>query len=298
MYRKLALVLILLLCIIHQVSASGISISVTPDEAYVTPTFSSVSDKDVALFTVAIQNYYNYTKNVNIYAYSSPQVNLNWTHKVANVPAYGVATIVLAAYSGSEGKYDISIVASTTDDMVSTSCKLIVQEFDYASETAISGSGFFTLSKKVFDMDAAVNSESRVVSNGEIHGFVKNDYLIRNPVDKIPNFKKYSAVSSFNGYNNTLVEQEKFLHSFAFGGTGAKIEEYFDVNSMEGRLEKIEAHTDNILDAKTEFTTADSFHGYFELNARQSLPGKGTYGDFDAMFGNYSYYKHLVFKKD
>ena len=287
-----------ILCISPLASAYGIGVSVTPDEEYVTPTLSFTPDKDVALYTIAVQNYYNYTKTVNIYVYSSPQVALNWSHKTVNVNAYGVAKATLMAYSSQAGEYDITIVASTTDDMISTSCKLVVQEFDYASETSISGEGTFSLVKRVFDMHAAIDSESFVMSNGSIDGFVKNDYLVRHPVDKIPNFKKVSAVNTFNGNASFLLEKEKFLHSFAFGGTGARINEEFVVSNMEGRFEKIEAHTDNIVDAKTEFKTFNDFYGYFKLHAKQSLPGKGGYEEFNELFGDYEFYRHIVFKKD
>lgn len=299
MYRKLIFLVLACIALIPLANASGISVSITPDEEYVTPTFSSVSDQSLALYTIAVKNYYNYTQSVKVYAYSSPQVTLNWSQKVVNVDAYGVATLSLVAYSSQEGDYEISVVASTPNDMASTSCKLVVQDFDYASETAISGVGNFVLEKKVFDMDAAVNAKSIAVMNGGmVEGFVKNDYLIRHSKDKIPNFKKTSKVSAYYGNSSLLAEQENFIHSFAFGGTGARISEEYEFNSTDGRLENIVAHTDSIADAKTEFTTFDDFSGHFKLDAKQSLPGKGSYEEFNELFGKYQFYRHIVFKKD
>ena len=53
-----------------------------------------------------------------------------------------------------------------------------VQALDYASETAISGTGQFQLDKNVRSMNSGIKSNKDVLFSGSVDALVKNEYLV------------------------------------------------------------------------------------------------------------------------
>lgn len=117
--------------------------------------------------------------------------------------------------------------------------------YDYISETSIEGEGTFSIDKRVRNRAATINMEKHVRCNGSMDGFVANEYLLEEARGNNPNFEQMDAV---DGYRATapghyLYGEERVRSSFVFGGTGARIEEKYDVLKMDTRLETINLHS-------------------------------------------------------
>ena len=171
--------------------------------------------------------------------------------------------------------------------------------YDYISETSIEGEGTFSIDKKVRNRAAAIHVEKHVRCNGSIDGFVANEYLIEEARGNNPNFEQVDAV---DGYRATapghyLYGEERIRSSFVFGGTGARIEEKYDVLKMDTRLETINLHSTGDQRYKTEFETINDFSGYLLIDARQSIPGVKRIEDRQEFAGNFTVRKHIIFKE-
>ena len=171
--------------------------------------------------------------------------------------------------------------------------------YDYLSETSIEGEGTFSIDKKVRNRAAAVNMEKHVRCNGSMDGFVANEYLLEEARGNNPNFEQVDAI---DGYRATapghyLYGEERIRSSFVFGGTGARIEEKYDVLKMDTRLESINLHSTGDQRYKTELETINDFSGYLLIDARQSIPGVKRIEDRQEFFGNFTVRKHIIFKE-
>ena len=170
--------------------------------------------------------------------------------------------------------------------------------YDYVSETSIEGEGIFFIDKKVRNRAAIVNVEKHIRCNGSIDGFVANEYLIEDARGNTPNFEQVSAVDNYRATapGHSLSGDEKLKSSFAFGGTGARIHERYDVNKMDARLESINMHSTGDQRYKTELDTINDFSGYLLIDAKQSIPGVKHIEDRQEFLGNFTVRKHIMFK--
>ena len=94
-----------------------------------------------------------------------------------------------------------------------------IQDLDYASETAISGTGQFRLNKNVRSMNSGIKSNKDILFSGSVDALVKNEYLVDDSLGKNPNFEAQGAVDNFNALSpgDSLIGNENFKSSAAFG---------------------------------------------------------------------------------
>jgi len=151
-----------------------------------------------------------------------------------------------------------------------------VQALDYASETAVSGTGQFQINKNVRSMNSGIKSSKNVLFSGSVDALVKNEYLIDQAKGRNANFLEKDAVDNYNVVNagDALIGTESFKSSAIFGGVGAKVQESYDVQQMEFKNQDFTLHQTGSLKKMAEFKTADNFTGFYLIDARQTIPGQ------------------------
>ena len=288
------------------VSASpGIGVDIEPEIQHTSP------GKTVE-YTIIVHNYDSADKSValEIDVGKCKIAWFEWIKIHVLVQAHSVYPVSIRITPGSGasgGTYNWGVIAATTDESASARATLVVQDYDYVSETYVEGEGVFHIDKKVRSStvsDAgqqrfAVNVEKHFDCRGEIDGFVNNEFLIEGARGDNPNFKQVSAVDDYRATlpGDYFKGDEKLKSCFVFGGTGAKIHETYDVQKMDTRLESINLHSTGDQRHKTELDTINDFSGYFLIDAKQSIPGYKHIEDREEFWGNYTVSKHLIFRR-
>jgi len=258
-------------------------------------------------YTITVHNYNSNAKSValEVDAGKCNSTWFEWTKTSVSVRARSVKSLslkVTPSRQASQGTYIWKVV---TPD-VSASATLMVQSYDYASVTHVTGKGTFMIDKKAWSTTMAdaeqrfsVKSDKHYVCSGEIEGFVSDEYLIEGARGDNPNFEQMSAVADYRttAPGDYLYGDEKLMSSFVFGGTGAKIHEHYDVQEMDARLENINLHSTGDQRYKTELATINDFGGHFLIEAKQSVPGFNQINIRDEFFGNFTVCKHLIFRR-
>ena len=299
----LAVVMCSVLCSVSTTSASsGIGININPDTQYSSPS------KTVE-YTITVHNYNSKAKSVALEV-DVGKCNISWfewTKIRVSVQAHRVKSLsmkVTPSSRTSEGTYNWGV--ATTDDSASATATLVVQSYNYASVTHVEGKGFFVIDKKVRSntaLDAeqqfSVNLDKHFVCGGEIEGFVSDEYLIEGARGNNPNFEQMSAVADYSATpsGDYLYGSEKLWSPFVFGGTGTKIQEKYDVHTIDMRQENINLHSTGNQRYKSELATINDFGGHFLIEAKQSVPGYNQINIRDEFFGNFTVCKHLIFRR-
>jgi len=175
--------------------------------------------------------------------------------------------------------------------------KFIVQDLDYASETAISGTGLFQLNKDVRSMNSGIKSNKEVLFSGTVDALVKNEYLVDNSKGRNPNFEEQDAVDSYNALRpgDSLIGTESFKSSAIFGGVGAKLLQSYNVQQMEFRSQSFNLQTGS--EKKTaEFKTADNFTGFYLIDAKQITPGQKSLKEHEEYLGSFEINRRILFR--
>ena len=296
------------LCSASTVSANpGLGVDIEPGTQHTSP-------GGMVEYTITVFNYDSADKYVSldVDVWECKVSWFEWTWK-DNVLVLGnsvssVSMKVTPEDSTASGEYNWIIVATADGEAASAPAKLVVvQEYDYVSETTIEGEGVFTIDKKVRSSTGSgaeeqrfsVNVDKHFVCRGSIDGFVNNEYLIEDARGNTPNFKQESAVDNYRATasGDFLFGDERLRSSFVFGGTGAKIHETYDVQKMDARLESINLHSTGDQKHKTELDTINDFSGYFLIDAKQSIPGVKHIEDRQEFWGNWTVSKHLIFRR-
>ncbi len=173
-----------------------------------------------------------------------------------------------------------------------------VQALDYASETAISGSGQFQINKDVRSMNSGIKSTKNVLFSGSVDALVKNEYLIDQAKGKNANFLEKDAVDNYNVVNagDALIGTESFKSSAIFGGVGAKVQESYDVQQMDFKNQDFVLHQTGSLKKMAEFKTADNFTGFYLIDAKQSIPGQKNLKEHEEYMGSFEINRRILFR--
>jgi len=175
-----------------------------------------------------------------------------------------------------------------------------VQAYDYASETAISGSGQFLMNKDLRSMESGIKSNKDVIFSGSVDALVKNEYMVDDARGKNANFVEQDAVDNYNAVaiGDALVGTESFKSSAIFGGVGSKIRETYDLQQMEFKSQDFTLHQTGSLKKTAEFQTADNFTGYYLLDAKQSIPGQKSLKEIEEYFGSFEINRRILFRNN
>jgi len=172
-----------------------------------------------------------------------------------------------------------------------------VQDLDYASETAISGSGLFQLNKDVRSMNSGIKSNKEVLFSGTVDALVKNEYLVDQSKGRNPNFEEQDAVDSYDALRpgDSLIGTESFKSSAIFGGVGAKLLQNYNVQQMEFRSQSFNLRTGS--EKKTaDFKTADNFTGFYLIDAKQITPGQKSLKEHEEYLGSFEINRRIIFR--
>ena len=226
----------------------------------------------------------------------------SWTEKVITVPGGGASSEALYAQPEMKaiaGDYEFEVIATTESARSATARgRFKVQDYDYASETSISGTGQFQLSKDVRSMNSGIKSNKDVYFSGSVDALVKNEYLVDNARGTNPNFEEQDAVDNYMALapGDALFGSETFKSSLVFGGIGAKVQESYNLQSMEFKDQNFNLHQTGSLNRMAELRTADNFTGYFMLDARQTRPGEKSLKEHEEYMGSFELQRRILFK--
>jgi len=228
----------------------------------------------------------------------------SWTSTTLTIPAGTSRSASLQVQPDSEavaGEYKFTVEAGgKCRTSGQQSAKFKVQAFDYASETTVSGSGQFQMSKDVRSMNSGIKSTKDVLFSGSVDALVKNEYLVDAAKGKNANFQEKDAVDNYNAVlaGDALTGTESFKSSAIFGGVGARVRESYDVQQMEFKNQDFTLHQTGSLKKTAEFKTADNFTGYYLIDAKQVVPGEKNLKEFEEYFGSFEITRRILFRND
>lgn len=227
-----------------------------------------------------------------------------WTRSSLSIPAGGSRSQSLAVQpdvNAIAGKYRFAVEASAKcRSSASREATFQVQAFDYASETAISGSGQFQMSKNLRSMESGIKSTKDVIFSGSVDSLVKNEYMVDEARGKNANFIEKDAVDNYNAVasGDALVGTESFKSSAIFGGVGSKVQETYDLQQMEFKDQDFTLHQTGSLKKTAEFKTMDNFTGYYLIDAKQSIPGQKSLKELEEYFGSFEINRRILFRNN
>ncbi len=207
-----------------------------------------------------------------------------------------------------EVKPDINAVAGDYSFKVTASAKCYrsgsaeapfkVQDYDYASETAISGTGQFQLNKDISSMDTGIKSNKDISFSGSADAIVKNEYLVDQAKGRNPNFEEQDAVDNYMAINpgDAFLGTEKFKSSAIFGGVGSTMTEAYNVKQMEFKNADYNLYQTGSLKKMAELRTADNFTGYYLIDAKQTIPGQKNLKEHEEYLGSFEINRRILFK--
>ena len=227
-----------------------------------------------------------------------------WARTTMSIPAGGSRSQNLAVQpdvNAVAGKYRFAVDASAQcRSSASREATFRVQAYDYASETAISGTGQFQMTKDLRSMESGIKSSKDVLFSGSVDALVKNEYMVDEAKGKNANFIEQDAVDNYNALSigDALVGTESFKSSAVFGGVGSKVQETYDLQQMEFKSQDFTLHQTGSLKKTAEFKTADNFTGYYLLDAKQSIPGQKSLKELEEYFGSFEINRRILFRNN
>jgi hypothetical protein len=233
---------------------------------------------------------------------SCPPEWFSWTTESLVIPSGSTRSKVLQVrpdINAVPGRYDIIVDASAKCcESKPGKGSFTVQVLDYASETAISGTGQFRLDKNVRSMNSGIKSHKDIVFSGSVDAMVKNEYLVDQSKGNNPNFEEKDAVDNYNALvpGDSLVGTESFKSSAVFGGVGAKVQESYNVLQMEFKNQDFNLHQTGSRKKTAEFSTADNFTGFYLIDAKQTIPGQRSLKEHEEYLGSFEINRRLLFR--
>jgi len=232
---------------------------------------------------------------------SCPPEWFDWTAKSLQIPPGGTRSeklLVTPDTSAVAGRYDFTVDASAKCCKSSSGAGYFyVQDLDYASETAITGTGQFRLDKNVHSMNSAIRSDKTVLFSGTVDALVKNEYLVDHSKGKNPTFEEQDAVDNYNAVlpGDALIGVESFRSSAIFGGVGARLQQSYDVQQMEFKSQSFNLQT-GTYKKTAEFKTADNFTGFYLIDAKQIAPGQKSLKEHEEYLGSFEINRKIIFR--
>ena len=244
------------------------------------------------------------TATLGISSQKCPLEWFSWLEESLVIPAGATRSrslLVSADTDAAAGSYDFTVDA-TSSCCKSNSGKGVfkIQALDYASETAISGTGQFRLNKNVRSMNSGVKSTKDILFSGSVDALVKNEYLVDGSKGKNPNFEAQDAVDNYKALypGDSLAGTESIKSSAVFGGVGAKLQEKYDLMAMEFESQSFNLHQSGSLKKSAEFKTADNFTGFYLIDAKQAIPGQRNLAEHEEYLGSFEISRKIVFRND
>ncbi len=319
------LAVIVLLCSVSAVS--GIAVYITPDKQYASPQISQFwaippppptspcqADKTVTYTVTVVTN--SPPVSVSINPGRAPASWFSWLNQNLPYPqttGSWALNITVPQTLGKDagGVYTFTVVAvDWAGASASTTATLIVQDYDYVSETLVQdAAGNYILNEDYRNMAVAVKVKKHMDVIGVVETLTKNEYVIENAKGNNANYEQESMISDYKATlpGDHLIGDEQFKSSAVMGGTGARFHENYDVyydpnvtspNSIVLRCENINHHVTGDQRWKTEFVTYNEFdQGWYLLKSRQSVPCTRSISSRDEILGKFTFGKHIIYTR-
>jgi hypothetical protein len=242
--------------------------------------------------------------DIGVSSKNCPLEWFSWTSESMQIPAGGTRSLKLAVcpdVDAEAGSYEFTVDASgRCCESRYAKGDFVVQSLDYASETAVSGTGMFQLDKNVRSLNSGIRSDKNVLFSGSVDALVKNEYMVDQSKGKNPNFEEQDAVDNYNAVNSgdALVGTESFKSSAIFGGVGARLQESYDVQQMEFKSQSFDLHLTASPEKKAEFKTADNFTGFYLIDAKQTIPGQKSLKEHEEYLGSFEINRKILFRNE
>ena len=227
----------------------------------------------------------------------------DWTEKTVTISPNGIdtQTIFVNPDTGAvPGDYRFQVFASAENRTSgSASGWFKVQDYDYISETSVSGTGQFQMDKDVRSANSGIKSQKDVYFSGSVDSLVKNEYMVEGAKGRTPNFQECDLVDNYAALDpgDMLMGTEIVKSSLVFGGIGAKFEESYNLETMEFKEQEIDIHHTGSMKKRANFQTIDNFTGYLMIDAKQSVPGQRNIREFEEFMGSFEVQRKITFKE-
>ena len=171
----------------------------------------------------------------------------------------------------------------------------------YCGTSTIQGKGNFTIDESIQDWATAIDTTEHIEGTGE---FAMDSKKVLNQAANTsdfydPNFY-YKKTMQFQGNaTNRLISREKFESSSIFGGTGTRINEFFDVS----RIQKDESGSIKTISApgsgqSHRFATMHDFSGIWGIHSDWQKICQKEISHRQLFKGNFSVQKDLIFERE
>jgi hypothetical protein len=171
----------------------------------------------------------------------------------------------------------------------------------YSGTSTIQGKGYFSIDESIQDWATAIDTTEHIEGVGEFEMDSKKVLnQAANPLNFYdPNFY-YKKTMQFQGNaTNRLISRDKFESSGIFGGTGTRINEYFDVSMIQkdesGSIKTISAPGSG---QSHRFATMDDFSGIWGIHSDWQKICQKDIVHHQMFIGNFSVQKDLTFERE
>jgi hypothetical protein len=171
----------------------------------------------------------------------------------------------------------------------------------YSGTSTIQGKGDFTIDERIQDWATAIDTTEHMEGTGEFEMDSKTVLdQAANPLDFYdPNFYHKKTMQFQGNATNRLINREKFESSGIFGGTGTRVNEYFDVSAIK----KDESSSIKTISApgsgqSHSFATMDDFSGIWGIRSEWQKICQKDIRHYQMFMGNFSVQKDLTFERE
>jgi hypothetical protein len=171
----------------------------------------------------------------------------------------------------------------------------------YSGTSKIQGKGNFTIDERIQDWATAIDTSEHMEGTGEFEMDSKTvlDQAANTSDFYDPNFYHKKTMQFQGNATNRLINREKFESSGIFGGTGTRINEYFDVSEIQ----KDESSSIKTISApgsgqSHRFATMDDFSGIWGIDSDWQKICQKDIRHHQMFMGNFSVQKDLTFERE
>ena len=171
----------------------------------------------------------------------------------------------------------------------------------YSGTSTIQGKGYFTIDERIQDWATAIDTTEHMEGTGEFEMDSKTVLdQAANPLDFYdPNFYHKKTMQFQGNATNRLINRETFESSGIFGGTGTRVNEYFDVSMIQ----KDESSSIKTISApgsgqSHRFATMDDFSGIWGIHSDWQKICQKEIAHRQMFMGNFSVQKDLTFERE
>ena len=171
----------------------------------------------------------------------------------------------------------------------------------FKEKSSVQGTGYVAIDKKVQDWNAAIDVEEHMKGFGEFAmesiEILNESANISNPAD--PNYFHQKMINFQGNATNRLINTEKFESPAIFGGTGTKVNEFFDVSEIQ-KQESCSIKTISAPGGRQShsFETTDEFSGTWSTHSEWQKTCQKEIEHYQLFEGNFSVQKELTFERE